>query len=183
LKPALTDLNVATQLNLMVVMAACNGAALATAISLTDRAPFWGFIGPTKPLSSAALLSAYGAFYRELLSTKSPSKAVVALEAHSDHDAFWRATAQGVFETVWKGYLKEYCAPDRLKERILHMRSRFHEHTGILAEPELLEQMLRQSEPQSFARFLSTYFMHDLYPLHIQRFDIPYIGLASSHVA
>ncbi len=49
LKGPLTSLNIATGMNLLVVVSACDGSALTYTLGLTDRAPLHGLIGPTRP--------------------------------------------------------------------------------------------------------------------------------------
>jgi len=182
LKPALTSVNIAMQLNLMVIVAACTGGSLAKAVSVTERAPLWGLIGPTKAISPNALEAAYGALYRELLCSKSPSKAVQALDAIAEPGMFWRATAQGLFEAAWRLYRQERCTPEMLRDRSLRLQDELLQRTGKAIPPESIVKALLEREPHSFDRFCKTFFMHDLYPSHAERFNVPYVALASPHV-
>src|SRR5690606_33260348 len=125
LKPALAQVNVAMELSLRVIVAACTGGALAKAVTVTDRAGLWGLIGPTKSISPAELEGSYRAFYTELLVTKSPSAAIKALEAKSVPGMFWRATAQGLFQAAWDGYRSTYCTPEQLHLRSLRMKEAY----------------------------------------------------------
>ena len=103
LKLPITELNVATRLNLLIAVAACTGGALGKVVRMSDRAPFWGLIGPTKTLTAATLERAYRALYLTLLSTKSPAKAVEAMDAATEPGLFWRTTSQGLFENRPRG--------------------------------------------------------------------------------
>ena len=66
LKPYFCELNIICRLNLLVVMAACDGINLAKVLLPTDRAPVWGFIGPESEVQSGKLLDGLKSFYLEL---------------------------------------------------------------------------------------------------------------------
>lgn len=183
LKRPLTDLNIATGLNLMIVVAACSGGAIAKVVGITDRAPLWGLIGPTKPLSAQALQKAYIPFYQALFITKSPSEAVSALEASSEQQTFWRTTAQGLFETAWKMYRQRHCTPEQIELRATRMlktaMSRGYGVTGL----DAMKQALIDHEPESFRRYRANFFMSDIFPEHCSRFDVPYLKWDSTEGA
>jgi len=69
LKPALTAINEASRLNLVVIVAACNGLDLLKILEPTDRAPARLIIGPSRTLSDGQVETANLAFYTTLLST------------------------------------------------------------------------------------------------------------------
>lgn len=177
LKVPLTELNVATGLNLIVAVAACTGGALAKVMRMGDRAPFWGLIGPTRTLTAGELEKAYSALYLTLLSTKSPANAVQAMEQATSQGLFWRTTAQGLFEKVWRNYKSEYCTASALEMR----GKRMMEHlrvSGVSPLPSMDELMRRfiGREPVAFERYRQTFFMCDLFPEHSIRFPIKYIA-------
>jgi len=175
LKNSITDLNTSTHLNLMIAVAACTGGALAKVVRVADRAPFWGLIGPTKPVSAGELDKAFRALYLTLLSTKSPGKAIEAMNESSKPGLFFRTTSQGLFEKVWSGYKKEYCTPEALEIRANRMHERAIE-LSIRPRPtiEELKGRLVDHEPTAFERFRHAFFMCDLYPEHSSRFPITY---------
>lgn len=51
LKPYLTELNLATEMNLLVVMASCDGHAITHTVQPVDKAPLFALIGSTCELS------------------------------------------------------------------------------------------------------------------------------------
>jgi hypothetical protein len=176
LKLPITELNVATQLNLMIAVAACTGGALAKMLRMSDRAPFWGLIGPTKKIQVAYLEKAYRALYLTLFSTKSPAKAIEAMDAATEPGLFWRTTAQGLFEKGWAGYKEKYCTPEALEARVKRMQDSF---TQLSGKPPRTQEELRillvKHEPKAFERYRSTFFMCDLFPDHQTRFPIRYV--------
>jgi hypothetical protein len=174
LKQPLTDLNIATGLNLIIVVAACTGGAIAKVVDITDRAPFWGLIGPTKPLSARALQQAYIPFYQTLFITKSPSEAVSALEAASEDPVFWRTTARCLFEAAWRMYRQQYCTPEQIESRAARMLKTALSGGSRVTGLQAMKQALIDHEPESFRQYRTTFFMSDIFPEHQQRFDVPY---------
>lgn len=176
LKLPITELNVATHLNLMIAVAACTGGALAKVLQMSDRAPFWGLIGPTKTILPAVLEKAYRALYLTLLSTKSPAEAVKAMDAATEPSLFWRTTAQALFEKGWTCYKKQYCTPMALELRAKRMQDRFKQLSGT-NPPGLdeLRNLLVNHEPKAFERYRANFFMYDLFPEHKTRFPVQYV--------
>jgi hypothetical protein len=177
LKPVITELNLATGLNLMIAVAACTGGALAKTMRMGDRAPFWGLVGPTKSLSARELEVAYRPLYLTLLRTKSPAEAVEAMNAATQPDLFWRTTAQGLFEKVWASYKNEYCNPAALQMRAERMRKRFEKSSTSPPPPvEVFRNLLVSREPAAYERYWKTFFMCDDFPQHDTRFPLNYVA-------
>lgn len=177
LKMPITELNIATRLNLMVAVAACTGGALAKIMRMGDRAPFWGLIGPTQTLSAGELEKAYSALYLTLLSTKSPAKAVQAMDAVTKPGSFWRTTAQSLFEKVWSGYKNEFCTPAALDMRAGRMKKRLEQSPASpLPTIEELKKRLVDHEPKAFERYRGAFFMCDRFPEHEARFPLKYVA-------
>src|SRR5262249_19873605 len=79
LAPPLTAINAATRLNLIVFMAACNGADLATLIQPLSGAPVRIVVGPMEVVSTGALERAAHAFYRTILNGADGNAAIRAI--------------------------------------------------------------------------------------------------------
>lgn len=177
LKLPITDLNVATRLNLMIAVAACTGGALAKVIRMSDRAPFWGLIGPTRALTAGELEKAFSALYLTLLSTKSPAKAIAAMDSATVPGTFWRTTAQGMFEKVWTSYKNEYCNPEVFEIRAQRMRKRLLELSpATRVTTEQIKSRLVDHEPKAFDRYRNSFFMCDIVPEHSTRFPVQYVA-------
>ncbi|OZY86040.1 hypothetical protein CBP51_03140 [Cellvibrio mixtus] len=166
LKAPLTSLNEAMCLNLMITVAACVGAAIAKVITMGDRAPFWGIIGPTKSVYPSQLEEPYKAMYLKLIETRSP---VAAMEAFQEKagDLYWRTTAQGLFQKGWLHYKNNYCDAATLEMRA----SRMHAQAPGLSKEVCLDR-LQQHEPAAFERYKRTFFMFDLFPENEERFSV-----------
>lgn len=163
LKQPLTDLNIATHLNLKVSAAACSGAAIGKVMQMGERAPFWGFIGPTQTLSAEELEVAYRNFYRTLLETKSTAKALAALHAASKPGLFLETTSQYLFQRMWTRYMAVVSA--NINKGFPDEKTR-----------EFAKQMYVLWEPATFERYWNTFFMCDLFPEHLERFPVELVS-------
>lgn len=175
LKTPITELNVATSLNLMIAVAACTGGALIKLTHMGDRAPFWGLIGPTRTCTAGELEKAYAALYLTLLTTKAPAKAVEAMDQATSPGLFLRTTSQGLFKKVWDGYKREHCTSVALEARADRMKDRLRQ-SGVspLPSTDELKCRLISHEPIAFESYRQTFFMCDLFPEHSQRFPVEY---------
>ena len=117
MKIPLTNLNVATAMNLLVVVSACNGGAITHSVSLVDRAPLYGLVGPVRDVTSEELIRSYLALYETILRTRSAKLAVDAMNA-AVPDTFVCYTAEWVFQYVWDHYQKAYETPEARLERV-----------------------------------------------------------------
>jgi hypothetical protein len=177
LKLPLAELNVVTKLNLMISVAACTGGALAKVITMGDRAPFWGLIGPTRTIYAHELENAFLALFATLFETKSPAKAVIAMDATSTPGTFWRTTAQGLFEKGWNMYKASYCTQDALDVRSQRMLERLKKiRTAPYPTVDELKTKLTDIEPVVYKRYVTTYFMQDLFAEHHQRFPLSLVS-------
>ncbi|MCW8929642.1 MAG: hypothetical protein OQL19_05315 [Gammaproteobacteria bacterium] len=174
IKAPLTNLNIATKMNLMVAVAACTGGAIAKTASLSDRAPFWGMIGPTDSISPTDLESAFRALYTTLIQTGLPANALKAFEASSKPGQYWRTTALGLFKNGWAAYKSTYCTEQMLEIRAKRMVEECRRR-GL--QPLLTVSQKRQRlvahEPSAYERFRRGFFMEDLFPEQAGRFAVP----------
>lgn len=160
----------------MIAVAACTGAALAKVVQMSDRAPFWGLVGPTEELTALDLELAYRDFYITLLKTKSPAKAVDALDAQSKAGLFWRTTSEGLFQKAWALYKAEYCGDTDMKPRFERMRQLAKQMSiEPIPSEEDMKGWLVSQEPAAFERFRKIFFMCDLFPDHFERFPVKYV--------
>jgi hypothetical protein len=116
LAPPLTTINEATRLNLIVFMAACNGADLATLIQPLEGAPVRIVVGPMQVVSAGILETATHAFYRSILSGGDGSAATRAIREalHPNEAMFWTVTAEWLFLEILKGYYNEMTTDDQI---------------------------------------------------------------------
>ena len=171
----LVPLNIATRLNLIVTVAACQGGNIGKSIRLTDRAPVWGLIGPARDLSAGRLRQDFGSFYQTLIREQSPKAAIDALHAGESSGAYFQATAEGLFYKGWRSYQLSYCTAGQLDRRARKMH-KDAKNRGINPVPHVghLRRTLVQQDPVAFDKYRDRYFMCDLFPEHRMRFDVTY---------
>ncbi len=120
LAPPLTAINRATRLNLIVFMAACNGADLATVIQPLEGAPARIIIGPTDVLRQGTLEKATNAFYRSVLAGDDGTAAIRAIStAVAPTEALFLAvTAEWLFLQILQDYFNQMTTEDQLAARV-----------------------------------------------------------------
>lgn len=172
LKPELIKINLACKCNLMIVIAACNGAYLVEALQPVDRAPCWGLLGPTNELYPNDLLASFRTFYLNLLSSLNGDAALSALRKVIDERnlSFIFLSALDFFQKVYSGYLSEYCTDTAYWKRAKRVKKerlqRFTTHDLVL--------MLKKQELDEFEKFKNKFFMCDLYPENSAKFPVIY---------
>lgn len=171
LKDALTPLNIATRLNLVAVISACHGSALASAVQVTDPAPVWGFIGPNRGLRAHELLAAFLAFYQRLLLSQSAEDAAQALRATAQAGTFMVMSSQRIFDLVVARYQAQFGHPDAIRERAQVLQQAAHAQ-GIHVPVDAIADLL--AAPEWTERFRRIFFMIDRYPEHHERFPVNY---------
>lgn len=166
MKPAFVNLNVATRLNLITVVAACHGGAIASFVRAEHRAPFWAFLAPKRQISAGDLETALSSFYQALL-TRSSERAMSALRATQAGDEFWQLSAQTIYRLIVEGYAECHLTQEAVQQQAERLRARAAAHGAVWSQAQI-EAMIR--DPGIFERFRREFFMVDLYPDHAERF-------------
>jgi hypothetical protein len=171
LLPDFIALNIATRLNLLVTVSACEGGALGRMLRIGNRAPFAGLIGPTTAVTGHQLLESYAAFYLTLLETKSPSAAIQRLMESSIGPSMWRTTCDQLFEEIWAGYRRSFSMEPELSHRAARLRAKLldigKEHSLDECRAQLLALDLSE-----YPRARQMFYMADIYPEHAKRFGL-----------
>lgn len=174
LKGPLTSLNVATAMNLLVVVAACDGSALTSTLGLVDRAPVHGLIGPTRAVMPEELTRAYLELYGTLMRTRSAGQAVEAMLS-AIPDTFVYRRAQWLFQYVWDHYQATHETPEARLERGVRMAANPPiGYVGPPIQPETFAEVLAERNREFFDAFRRRFFICDLFPEHETRFPVRY---------
>ena len=174
MKPHLIQLNIATRMNLLVVVSACEGSSIAATLGPVDRAPLHGLIGPTRVVLPSDLEAGYLALYETLLRTRSARDAVQAMIATVPETFVYRA-AEWMFQHVWDHYQRTHETPEaRLARGIRMARNPPAGYDGVAIDAEVFAELLRQKNREFFDRFRRHFFLCDLYPEHEERFTVRY---------
>lgn len=178
LKDSFIDLNTQSKNNLFITLAACSGAYLVKTLSLTDRAPCWGLVGPKKTILPNELLSSFSAYYRELLATGDGGAAMRQLKiaAPQCEDMFYLTISEIFFEQVFNKYLAVSCSEEAIKDRVRRIRDNCK---GTDIPNFIIDKLKRKlADPsEAFEKYKSNFFMIDLYPENEKRFTVKYADL------
>jgi hypothetical protein len=171
----LQQLNLASQCNLVVVVAACTGFAGIQALRRGPRAPAVALVGPDAPVMLSNLLWGAKEFYRRWLD-ENPRLADIAASASREAGtvAFeWEPFAVLAYEALVECLIKSIRPAERLR-RTERGRQRMLAETGLSA-PEI-ESRLAQLPPicswVGLQQIWDQMFMIDLYPNNRERFGV-----------
>lgn len=172
LKPSLTALNVATRLNLLIVVAACRGRSIVRTLTLHDRAPFHGLIGAVRNIYPMELERGFLAFYETLFATRSARDAVAALrQAVPDTFVYW--SAEWLFQRIWHDYHSTHETPEARRERARRNVANPPEgFEGVHVTEEQFVRMLEQQNRPFFDACRRLFFLCDLFPEHESAFPV-----------
>jgi len=187
LMEALIPLNRLSRLNLVVILAACEGFYGVQMLQPDRRAAaFRGLIGPHVEVSTGNMQRACMAFYRTLFNQLDGDSAVAAMNAAlvSPADAFWLISAEDAFKTVNRSHFQEHCGPGALarrRDRLMSRIARRHRaRQGLDASQQLAEQWFAQATAHLldqrglFERLRREYFFINAFPENDARFDVTF---------
>ncbi len=177
LKIPLAKLNIQTQNNLIVVLAACYGAYLTSTLVPTDRAPCWGLIGPNEAMYPNDLLKSFLAFYTEFFATGNGSASLRRLNAavSTDKLSYTFSQCEFMFKMVYHKYLQELFSPRVLKKRALDLYLETKRRGAAPAGgPGVIKRQLLKTREEYFPLHREKFFMFDLYPENRKRFTVTY---------
>jgi len=181
IKHFLCDINKISGLNLLVIMAACNGINLAKVISPTDRAPVWGIIGPSKVIKAGRIYEGFKEFYSELLESFDGRKAINKLN-NSPEIKDWEFkffNAEFFFLEVYKYYLKYLCTDDSILNRAKKIfkqvsGGRKFQPTDEKREIDKICNILKSKPEPFFNKYKERFFMIDIIKGNDKRFNITF---------
>ena len=181
---AFVPLNRLTGLNLVVVLAACEGF-YGTAMLRPNfgQAPFRGLIGPNRELSDRELLQGAIAFYGTLFRRRDGDRALRAMNDIVDpaNETFWHISAETVFMLAYRRYLETQGTPEAVASRAdgiaQRVAARIEARRGGPVSPEEVEALRRQAQAlvanhdAHFAIERRRFFYIDEFPENDRRFD------------
>lgn len=180
LKGVLQALNQASRFNLLVTVAACSGAYLASTISPVDRAPVWGVIGPAGRIGDDEVLDAFRAFYAEFLANLDGNAALATLRAVEARQGkrYVFLPAETMFRSAYRRYIDEDCSAEELRVREAEILATARQK-GLPSSVDdstasALVRMRLTDHRAFFEAFREKFFMIDLYPENDTRFVVRY---------
>lgn len=178
LKNVLMRLNRETCCNLLVTLAACQGARLMETLDVLSSAPCYGIVGPSGDVSPPDLISSYSAFFVDLLNSKNLETAFISLkDAPACKAQYFLFTAEDMFRDVFRLY-RVTCST---KEQMTDRADRFTQIVKKLGMPgdELgsILPLLYGIEQEFLGKFYRQFFYVDSCPKNELRFANAYAAL------
>jgi hypothetical protein len=149
LKPLLVDINLASRMNLFLVLACCQGGYFAAECRYHEPVPFAYMVGPGNKITADHLLALSIGFYTELLRTRDVTQALTVAGAARPGISYFSMSAVGIFRTALTARIRNAGSPDS--------RAR-----------------MRTDEEPLFERHRRRFFALDLFPENADRFRITY---------
>jgi len=174
-KNELIAINAMSRLNLLVMLAACQGIYLSKIIQAGDRAPVRALIGPIRRVDADEIERACPAFYRTLFDTWNVEDACCAMNNAIAPVplTFVGVAAERLFYLTMHGYFTTYCSEEALARRE-NTRRALLERLGISEEQREHDRQWFHSHVRDhrrhFETFKNRFFFCDLYPENAARF-------------
>jgi len=180
LRQLLIEINQACRVNLVIVLAACNGAHLIKVASKLDRAPFWAIIGPDKPVTAGDLERDVGAFYAKFFESldADESMAVLNQSVTGTDRKYHFLSAVGLFMKAFASYHKHHCVGRGRRLRVERLVSETQQHPevarrGVAWARKQIKAAIADDEPY-FNEKKTAFFFIDQFPENAVRFPVSY---------
>ena len=120
LKPLLVEINLASRMNMFLVLACCYGGYFAAECRYQEPVPFAYVVGPGKDIYPDPLFAFTGAFYTELLRTRDVTQALTVAGGGRDDISYFSMSAVGIFRIALAAHIRSHgSAEARAKLRII----------------------------------------------------------------
>ena len=173
LRDALIRINIASQLNTIIVVAACNGIYLINVSTRLDRAPFWAVIGPVDEIADLELKRDFAAFYETFFQKLSGDAAINALnKGVSVPDRIYNfRSSPGLFKRAYVNYHQTQCVGKGKKIRLEAlvteaMKNPATRTKGVNWTRNSIKAELSK-ELKHFMKVKNRFFMIDMFPKNI----------------
>jgi hypothetical protein len=186
----LIPLNRLTGLNLVVILAACEGFwGIQMLQPAREAAAFRGLIGPNRRMTSAELSRGCLAFYRAVFDQRDGDVALKAMNDAVDPNrpTFRIVSAEAAFKTVFRHYI-EISTPEAIEGRVDKVMQGIREQRRAEGSPGMykteiiaLREGMRQRLSDHRARFEQMhrdFFFIEQFPENAQRFDLKFEEVA-----
>lgn len=187
LRNELIRLNIATRMNLIIVVAACSGMYLIDTSSHMDGAPFLGVISTQGKVLSGQIKDRMKMFYKKIIETKNGDSAVAELNVGigTGEAKFKFQSSMALFVNAFYMYYSEYCKGKGKNIRREQLISRLMQDSevkknGIKFARKKVKEMLENPEDH-FQFFYQRFFFvntieesKERFPLTFQYFEERY---------
>ncbi len=175
LRPRLVAINLASRMNLFLVLACCYGGYFAAECRFEETVPFAWILGPGKEIYPDPLFALTGSFYAELLKTRDITEALTVSGSAASGISYFSMSAVGIFRIGLAARIRGGDAVAKFRERAELLVRRHRDASGnAVPNVDAVEQMLRDLEKPLFDQYRRTFFALDQFPENESRFAITY---------
>jgi hypothetical protein len=168
----LTELNIATQFNLLAALSACFGGYLLGEITALKPTACWCIIAPTEIIDPAEAMRGFRLFYTQLLHLKDAGKATAALRATLLSQGEWFSQlAQLWFERLIVDYAMSHCTFEAVRKRAKRMYRRAREEGLPGGIGSFARRLRSQHRDVLTGRYFEVFFCTDRIPSSRDRFE------------
>jgi hypothetical protein len=167
-------LNVATKCNLLVVMATCFGAYTSSVISLLDRAPFWGIVGPEKEILPEVVFSNLKSFYSDFFQNGASANPLKTLSSENSSEMKF-ITSEWFFVKAYEYYERNLCNEVVLHERAERLVEKLISQGATnLPSIDVIKLNIGPHGEDFFRQAQRNFFMVDLYQENVDKISSNY---------
>ena len=176
-----------TRLNLVVILAACEGFwGVQMLQPARNAAAFRGLLGPNRKVSARELSDACLAFYRTALRQLNGDSAIKAMNDAVDttKETFWTISPETAFKVVFKNFIETQCTPQAIEERLNRIEVNGLAQRRAAGLPDMFAKDIERARKLAreklcdhrgrFEEMRREFFYINLYPENDQRFDIKF---------
>jgi hypothetical protein len=158
LKPLLVNINLASRMNLFLVLACCFGGYFAAECRYHEPVPFAYILGPGNTIAADPLFALSTTFYAELLRTRDVTQALTAAGGVRPDISYFSMSAVGIFRIALNARIKRASSIDARAE-------------------------LRAVEEPIFEEYRRRFFALDQFPENADRFAVTYADVFDAVVS
>jgi hypothetical protein len=176
-----------TRLNLVAVLAACEGFwGVQMLQPARNAAAFRGLLGPNREVKARELATGCLTFYRTALGQMNGDAAIQAMNDAVDKakQTFWTISAETAFKVVFKHFLETECTPEAIERRLARIEANGIANRCAAGLPDMFAKDLERARKLAreklcdhrgrFEEMRREFFYIDKYPENDQRFDIKF---------
>ena len=169
----LRPLNIATELGLIVVVAACWGGSAIDGVNLTQPAPCFALIGPSQGLWSNELFDALRIFYLDVTLVRTPTDRAVETLTRAPLEAggFLVVSMREWFRQVVVGYLNQQMSLKERKAQALRQYIKARAEGMPHLDLTYWKRHYLRTMPKFLREYHSRFFMTERFPQHARHFE------------
>jgi len=186
LRITLLEINQACKMNLVVVLAACNGIYLVKAASKLDGAPFYAIVGPEAEVIAGDIQLDFGAYYSKYFENFDHEEAISeSNRGLTDSIRKYNfISAESIFIRMYIKYHNTHLSGKGKRQKVEYLVTQIMEsdntkRLGVKRARQFVKNSLKNNEEANFDDFKRTFFLIDQFKENQDRFAVQYLDVLS----